>query len=252
MKTILSIIGLSLIPTLSAAHFQILIPNQAIVTSHKIITLSAQFTHPMEQGPLMNMDTPQRFGVLFNGESHDLLSTLESHQEQGKTWFSTTYEVKQPSDYVFFLEPTPYWEASEEKMIIHYTKVIVDAFDAENGWETLVKFPVEIQPLVRPYGLWTGNLFRGVVLFQQQPLPFATIEVEYFNENQEINIPADPFITQIIKADANGTFAYAMPVAGWWGFAALVEGETPIKNPLGDLVPVELGGLIWIQVVDIK
>jgi len=254
MKLILSLISLGLIPSLSQAHFQTLLPDQAVITekSSKMVTLQAQFTHPMEQGPLMNMAMPQQFGVIVNGQSHNLLPTLQSHQQDGNTWFSATYQVKSPADYVFFLEPTPYWEALEGKMIVHYTKVVVDAFTAETGWETMVNFPIEIQPLVRPYGLWTGNLFRGIVIFQGKPLPFATIEVEYFNENHHITIPADPFITQKIKADANGNFAYAMPIAGWWGFAALTTGDELVKNPLDELVPVELGGLIWIQVIDME
>ncbi len=37
-------------------------------------------------------------------------------------------------------------------MIEHYTKVVVDAFSAETGWDRLVGFPVEIEPLTRPFG----------------------------------------------------------------------------------------------------
>ena len=47
-------------------------------------------------------------------------------------------------------------------------------------------------------------------------------------------------------------FAYAMPRAGWWAFAALVDGDEPMKNPDGEEVPVELGGLIWVKTVDMK
>ena len=36
--------------------------------------------------------------------------------------------------------------------------------------------------------------------------------------------PAGAFVTQLIKADGEGVFAYAMPRAGWWGFAAIDEG----------------------------
>ena len=58
-------------------------------------------------------------------------------------------------------------------MIIHYTKVVVNAMGAEEGWDTLVGFPVEIEPLVRPYGLWTGNAFRGIVKKHGEPVPFC-------------------------------------------------------------------------------
>ena len=81
--------------------------------------------------------------------------------------------------------------------------------------------------------------------------PFAAIEVEWMNDGS-VKVPNDAFVTQVIKADANGVFCYAMPRAGWWGFAALVEGNQKMKSPAGKMVDVELGGLIWVKTVDMK
>ena len=136
-------------------------------------------------------------------------------------------------------------------MIIHYTKVVVDAFGAGEGWDADVGLPVEIAPLVRPYGLWTGNLFRGVVEKRGEPVPYAKVEVEWRNDGS-LTPPSDPFITQVIKADANGVFSYAMPRAGWWGFAALLQGDIPMKNPDGREVPAEAGALIWVHARDMR
>jgi len=111
----------------------------------------------------------------------------------------------------------------------------------------LVGLKTEIKPLVRPYGLWTGNIFRGVVLLNGKPVPFAEIEVEYYNKDKSIKAPSEPYITQVIKADKNGVFSYAMPKAGWWGFAALNEDDKKINGK-----PVEIGALIWIKVEDMK
>lgn len=152
---------------------------------------------------------------------------------------------------MFFLEPAPYWEPAERKMILHYTKVVVDGLGAGEGWDGLVGFPVEIEPLVRPYGLWTGNVFRGIVKHQGKPVPFARIEVEFYNEGLRVAVPSEAFVTQVIKADSSGAFTYAMPTAGWWSFAALVDGE-PTRNPDGKMVATELGGLIWVRTVDMK
>ena len=82
-------------------------------------------------------------------------------------------------------------------------------------------------------------------------MPFAEIEVEFINTDG-VEAPNDAFITQVIKADANGTFSYAMPRAGWWGFAALVEGDTQMVSPEGDEVPVEEGALIWVKTIDMN
>jgi cobalt/nickel transport protein len=114
-----------------------------------------------------------------------------------------------------------------------------------------VGLPVEIEPLVRPYGLWTGNQFRGIVRKQGKPVPFAPVEVEWVNDGS-LKAPADPFVTQVIKADAAGQFAYSMPRAGWWGFAALTEGDEPMQGPDGQPAKVEVGGLIWVKTLDMK
>jgi cobalt/nickel transport protein len=47
-------------------------------------------------------------------------------------------------------------------------------------------------------------------------------------------------------------FVYGLPRAGWWGFAALIDGDTPIRNPEGQDAGVELGGLIWVRARDMK
>ncbi len=206
----------------------------------------------MEQGPVMNMGEPVQFGVIVRGKKHDLKETLETKKVDEATTYSASYTFEAPGDHVFYIEPAPYWEPAEEVMIVHYTKVVVNAMGAGEGWDATVGFPVEIEPLVRPYGLWTGNLFRGIVKKNGKPLPFAEIEVEYYNEGSKVEIPADAFITQVIKADENGVFAYAMSRSGWWGFAALLEGDKKIKNPGGKEVDIELGALIWVKTTDMK
>ncbi len=238
----------------ASAHFQVLLPSTDIVTAEgtRAVDLNILFTHPMEQGPVMTMGTPAQFGVMVMGEKQDISNALEAKEVEGNTAYHAAYTCKAPGDHVFYIEPAPYWEPAEEVMIVHYTKVVVNAMGAEEGWDAMVGFPVEIEPLVRPYGLWTGNAFRGIVRKNGEPVPFAEIEVEYYNEGGAVAIPADPFITQVIKADANGVFSYVMPKVGWWGFAALLEGDDTMKNPEGEEVGVELGALIWVKTVDME
>lgn len=236
------------------AHFLEIIPDSDIVESpeHNPLSLSVRFTHPMEQGPVMDMAQPKAFDVVTSDQRVNLLSNLKLvDQFEGARAYSARYQLTQPGDHIFYVEPTPYWEPAEGAMIIHYTKVVVDAFNGEGIWDQLVGAPVEIEPLVRPYGLWTGNLFRGIVKKQGKAVPFAEVEVEWRNDGS-IKAPFDSYITQVIKADKNGVFSYAMPKSGWWGFAALITADQPMKNPDGKLVPVEEGGLIWVNVRDMK
>lgn len=235
------------------AHFLELLPTTDTVSESdpRTVSLDLIFTHPMNRGPVMDLAKPQRTGVRVNGETWDLMALLKSAPVDGQRAWRMDYGIKGPGTYVFFAEPQPYWEPAEGKMIKHYPKVVVDAFGWSEGWDDLVGLPVEIAPLTRPFGLWTGNCFRGIVLKDGAPVPFAEVEVEWVNDGS-VQAPSEAFETQVIKADASGAFSYAMPRAGWWGFAALIEADQPMKSPEGKDVPVELGGLMWVRAVDMK
>ena len=241
-----------LIASIADAHFLELIPSYDIISaqSGKNVHFEIRFSHPMENGPVMNMTQNPKFSVVVNGEKTDITQLLELNKINGMNAFEADYQIKQPGDHIFGIEPLPYWEPAEQKMIVHYTKVVVNGYGLEEGWDEPLRFPVEIDPLVRPYGLWTGNTFRGVVKKNGRPVPFATVEVEYLNRAENVIIPSDPFVTQVITTDINGVFVYAMPKAGWWGFAALVDGDELVESPEGQQVEVELGGLIWVKCVD--
>ena len=235
------------------AHFGMIIPSTEIVTQESggVITLTVMFAHPFERN-WMDMKKPARFGVKIRGrQTENLLPLLKPIKIQGHQAWKATYRLKRPGDYVFFDEPQPYFEPAEEKFIVHYTKVIVNGYGMEEGWDTKVGLKTEIIPLTRPYGIYTGNVFRGLVLVNGKPAPFCRVEVEYDNVGEKYKAPADPFINQVVKTDANGVFAFAMPAAGWWGFAALNEAEEKMKLK-GKSYPVELGAVLWIRTRDME
>jgi len=242
--------GVAAVP--AAGPFQQILPttDRFGADTHSL-SLSLVFTHPMEGGPVMDMARPSRFGVVNAAGQSDLLDTLVEGEAQGQATWTAEYTPAEPGNYIFFVEPAPYWEPAEGKSIVHYSKAVVDAYDWGAGWDHLVGLPVEIEPLVRPYGLWTGNVFSGVVRRDGEPVPFAEIEVEWVNDGS-VTPPGDAFVTQIIKADGNGVFHYGLPRAGWWGFAALLDADYQLPDPEGALRPVELGGLIWVNAVDMN
>jgi len=234
----------------AGAHFGMIISSDDIVTPQdsKTITLDVKFCHPME-GHYMEMEKPKSFGVRITlvpkkGKGPD--------QKEYFTFWQATYKIRRPGDYLFYVEPKPYWEPAEDCYIVHYTKVCVNALGLEEGWDEEIGLETEIVPLTRPYGLWTGNLFTGIVKLNGKPVPYAEIEVEYYNEDGSVKPPADPYITQVIKADENGVFSYAIPRAGWWGFAALNQASWTIKGPDGEEKPVEIGAVFWVRTVDMK
>lgn len=235
----------------AAAHFQTIIPSDDIVTAEepREIALDMRFFHPFE-GHVMEMAPPARFGMLARGETLDLLPLLQQKSIDGMSAYEAKVEIKRPGDVVFYVEPAPYWEPAEDVFIVHYTKTVVNALGLESGWDAEVGLKAEIVPLTRPYGLWTGNVFTGVVKFNGKPAPGVPVEVEYFNIGGVVKAPADPFIAQVVKTDANGVFAYAMPRAGWWGFAALGEDDRTLTGPDGAEKHIEIGAVLWVRTVD--
>ncbi|MFH1803632.1 MAG: DUF4198 domain-containing protein [Pseudomonadota bacterium] len=235
----------------ATAHFQTLYPSSNIVdpSTGRDVRFDLSLTHPGTQGPAMEMAFPAKFGYMLDGKTTNLLDQLTPKTVDGQSAFSAEISIKRPGGYVFYVEPAPYYESAEEKYIVLYTKTVIDAFGAGDNWDAMIGFPVEIDPLTRPYGLWTGNLFQGVVRHNGEAVPFAEIEVEFANDGS-VSLPGDSFATQIVKADGNGVFSYAMPHAGWWGFAALIEDGT-LKSPDGQSdLPVERGGVIWVHTSD--
>lgn len=248
MRTLFATAALLALATPALAHFQEILPSDDVLPEGGKVTVRLEFTHPMEMGPTMDMAKPARVGVATERGVEDLTGTLQSAPVDGKAAWRFTRDIAEPGAEVLFVEPQPYWEPAENKYIVHYAKVVVDGFASGEGWDRLVGLPVEIAPLVRPTGLWTGNMFRGVVLRDGRPVPGAEVEVEWVNDGS-VMPPNEAFITQVIKADEAGVFAYAMPRAGWWGFAALIDGPAA-RSPDGKDATTELGALMWVKATD--
>ncbi len=235
----------------AVAHFGMIIPSTDVVgpDDKKTITLQLRFAHPFEGAPAMDLVKPRTFGVVVDGKVSDLSGKLTESPVGGKQAWEATYTIKRPGDYAFYILPQPYWEPAEDKFIVHATKVVVDAFGAEEGWDAPIagpaSLPCEIIPLTRPYSLYQGNVFTGQVFKDGQPVPSAEVEIEWW-ANGDAEAPTDTHITQVVKADENGIFSYAMPKAGWWGFAALMEGPEQIEKD-GEPKSVEIGAVIWVK-----
>lgn len=232
------------------AHFGMVIPAKQMIepADDPNVEMKLMFAHPFENVG-MNLDKPAQFGVVTGGKKIDLLKTLKPVTVMGGKSWETTYRVKRPGTYIFFMEPKPYWEPAEDCYIIHYTKVVLSAFGLEAGWENEIGLKTEIVPLTRPYGAYAGNVFQGIVKVNGKPVPYAEVEVEHYNGSGGKTYKAlnDYMIAQIIRADANGVFTYAAPKPGWWGFAALNTDDKKINGK-----EVEIGAVIWIKFYEMK
>jgi len=232
------------------AHFGMLIPSDSMIMQNdeRTINLKLSFSHPFERIG-MELVKPEVFGVLANGQNNNLLGNLKKTTVMNHTAWNLDYKVKKPGIYMFFMEPKPYWEPAEDCFIVHFTKTVVTAFGDDEGWDNEIGLKTEIVSLSKPFGLYAGNVFQGIVKLNQKAVPYAEVEVEYYNEDGKSHAPTDYMVTQTIKADQNGVFTYAAPKAGWWGFAALNEADFTIKHEGVDK-SVEIGAVIWVEFID--
>ncbi|MCP4692517.1 MAG: DUF4198 domain-containing protein [Desulfobacterales bacterium] len=232
------------------AHFGMVIPSDSMVMQedNRTVTLTLSFSHPFEMVG-MDLVAPEVFGVVANGRKQELSTGLKKTTVMDRAAWKVDYKIKRPGVYMFHMEPRPYWEPAEDCFIIHYTKTVVTAFGDDEGWDGEIGLKTEIVPLSKPFGLYTGNVFQGVVKIDGKPAPNAEVEVEYYNESGRAQAPSDYMVTQTIKADKNGVFTYAAPRAGWWGFSALSTADFKLKHD-GEEKDVELGAVIWVRFHD--
>lgn len=229
------------------AHFGMIIPSDSMVIQgeERALTITLSFSHPFE-GRGMAIAKPKVFGVMANGKDQNLLEGLQKTQVMGHTAWMAQYKIERPGVYMFYMEPQPYWEPAEDTHIVHYTKTVVTAFGDDQGWDMEIGLKTEIVPLSKPFGLYAGNVFQGIVKLNGKPVPFAEVEVEYYNQDSRFTAPTEYMITQTIKADKNGVFTYAAPKDGWWGFAALNRADYKLRHG-GEPKDVELGAVIWVR-----
>ncbi|NLL61176.1 MAG: DUF4198 domain-containing protein [Candidatus Atribacteria bacterium] len=239
----------------ASAHFQVILPSDDLINDGESTELEIQliFTHPSEASHTMDMEKPELFGVLHKGKKVDLTKTLESFTFHGGDAWKASFNAKGFGDFLFYLVPAPYYESAEDKYITQITKVVVNNLGMPTDWDAELDLQAEIVPLNKPYGLWTGNVFQGVVKMDGEPVPYAEVEVERINSQafsglagEEPKFPSDAHITQVIRADENGVFTYGIPKSGWWGFAALMEGEE-IKGK-----DHEIGAVMWVKAYDLN
>ena len=232
--------------TPSVAHYGMIIPSDSMLSQAdgRAITLTYSFSHPFE-GTGMVLDSPVSVTVTHDGETKGL-EGLTATEVMGASGFEANYTLERPGTYAFAMEPQPYWEPAEDAFIIHYTKTYVAAYGDDDGWDAELGLKTEIVPLSKPFALWAGNVFQGVVKLDGAPVPYAEVEVEFFNDTAGAQAPDELMITQTIKADSNGIFTYAAPAAGWWGFAALNTADYTLEHD-GEAKDVELGAVIWVN-----
>jgi len=261
-KIIASIAAAGFLTTAAMAHFQInYTPNMALDKPQDIEMIQV-FTHPFADEHTMDMAGVEEFYVINRGKKTDLKESMKPITFKGNTnegkGYAVTYPAKRMGDHLFVLIPKPYFEPNEDAYIQQFTKTIVNVAGMPTDWDEELGLKAEIVPLTKPYAIWEGGTFTGIVKSNGEVVPYAEIEVEYLNADIDMKnkkmkklkykAPQDSFVTMTIKANKDGEFTFGIPKAGFWGFAALGVGPDDEYNGK----ELSQDAVIWVEAKPMK
>ncbi len=261
-KLLTTLTATTILTTSALAHFQMVYTPDTALTKGKTIELKHVFTHPFADEHTMDMAGVEEFYVINKGKKKDLKDTLKpivwkGNHNSGKA-FTSKYKARRMGDHLMIVTPTPYYEANEDVYIQQITKTVINVAGTPTDWDSELGLKAEIVPLTKPYSIWEGGSFTGIVKSNGKPVPYAEIEVEYLNNVPDMkanamgkNIyeaPQDSFVTMGIKANKDGEFTFALPKAGFWGFCALgVGSDTEYKGK-----ELSQDAVIWVEAKPMK
>lgn len=257
--------------TPAEAHFMMMYTPELAMEKAVDMDMRIAFTHPAEAGHMMDMGGINEFYALHQRGENDpqkidfkpmLKEIIWTNPESSAPAFAINIprkEIRSMGDYVFVMVPGYYLEKEEDAYMQQITKLVTNVGGVPSNWNEPVGLPCEIVPMVKPYGMWAGNVFQGQVLSNGEPVANAEVEVEFMNHMPDlasnsmpeagiVEYPNDALVTQVVFTDANGIFTYGIPKAGWWGFAALGVGpDTEHKGK-----ELSQDAVIWVKAEEMK
>jgi cobalt/nickel transport protein len=258
--------------SLTAAHFQVIYTPQ-VETTEKSLQFLLFFTHPFAGEPVMKTGAQEDGSVLgikelfvvHDGKVRDVKSalrevifaTLRDKGPAQRFCLDQNAGYKAAGDYAVVAVPYPYWEPSEHAYIQQIAKLFVNKGGFTTDWaKRCAKGFAEIVPLVKPYEMVPGSLFRAVVFDTRgKPVPRCAVEIECLNVEIEFSanriasagkIINEKYGVATVITDANGVFDYIPLRPGFWGFAAIGAGSD--KTWKGKAL--EQDPVLWIKVAE--
>ncbi len=242
--------GLFLLPTAAAAHTMVLIPR---VDKNGRKSVKVAFFHPAIGDNIMGI----RLGVDDSNKLKGLDAIYLIHEKQKKNlehialpdYYTVrgekreTYTIRlnresgffKPGDYIIVVKHKPHWKKHEGLYRDKVAKLCINYFGVTSDWPNRVlKDMPEIIPLVQPYSVSAGTIFRAEAVNEKgHRIPHAEINIEYLNYpfgETELNTSKDAFLDEetadsTVFTDGSGSFSFIPPRKGLWTFT-LVNGDT--------------------------
>ncbi|NQY52350.1 MAG: DUF4198 domain-containing protein [Campylobacteraceae bacterium] len=266
MRKLLFMILTLFLSTNIFAHVQLLYTPTLTLEKGKTIELRQIFTHPFEDKYTLDMGKQHdskvfskvsEFYVINKKKKKNLLSSLIDIQFKGNVnsghAYKARYKARKMGDHILILKTAPFYEDNQDIYIQQIVKTIINVAGAPTDWDRDLNLEAEIVPLTKPYSIWEGGSFTGIVKSNGRIVPYANIDVSYLN--RDINIkenkmgkdkiiaPHTSFTSLGIKTNKNGEFTFTIPKAGFWGFNARdLNKNKKFKNK-----KLEIDGIIWVE-----
>jgi len=139
-----------------------------------------------------------------------------------------------PGDYIIVVKHKPHWKKNEDLYRQIVAKLCLNYYGVTTDWpQRVLKNMPEIIPLVQPYNVHAGSLFRAESINDEgRQIPHAKIRIEYLNYRPgdlELNTSTAGVIKEdigdtVIFTDSSGSFSFIPPKEGIWTFT-LVDGD---------------------------
>jgi len=252
------------------AQSQLMYTPEMTLNTGKSINLVHVQMHPYTNLKTYDMGTqhkgdqrlePEEFYVMHKTIKTDLKDTLKPIVFTGKNEaksYTSKYKAKKMGDHLFVMKPAPSFSEVEGIYLQMITKMFVNVAGKPTDWDKELGLEAEIIPLSKPYGIWAGSSFSGMVKASGIPVPFAHIEVELLNydidmennktTNMKTNAPQQSFKVIEFKANERGEFTFHIPKEGLWSFNAKGIGHN--KKFKGRELSQD--AVIWVQSKNIK
>jgi len=238
-----------LFPVSAIAHTTTLIPH---INKDGQKTVKVLHFHPFTGSNLMGI----RLGVEDSKELKGLDSIFVIHEKEKKKLHTVaisdyytvrgekrgTYSIPinkksgffKPGDYIIVVKHKAHWKKHEDLYRQKVAKFCLNYLGVISDWPNRVlKNMPEIIPLVQPYSVYAGSLFRAEAVNDEgRRIPHAKIQIEYLNYtlgDTELDTTTAGFIKEeigdtVIFTDSNGGFSFVPPREGVWTFT-LVDGD---------------------------
>ena len=238
-----------LFPLSAMAHTTVLIPQ---INKDGRQTVKVLHFHPFTGSDLM--------GIRLDAEDSENLKGLDSifmiHQKgekkldavdipdyytvRGKKRETYTIPINKksgffkPGDYIIVVKHKAHWKKHEDIYRQKVAKLCLNYYGVTSDWpHRVLKNMPEIIPLVQPYNVHAGSLFRAEAVNDEgRRISHAKIHIEYFNYawgDAKLDTTKEGFIKEdigdtVIFTNSNGGFSFIPPRKGLWTFT-LVDGD---------------------------